>query len=235
MGNLFQNRYRIHTARAEWHGYDGGIYFVTICTAGREHYFGEIETEKEPFMQLSPIGQYANQLMMNITILYPHVEIPLFVIMPNHIHAIIYIDGEAIGGTNAKGEMKGGDNENAINVGNDGDAMKGGNNGDAMNRVSTGGVTGKHNPMVTNCLGTVVRGLKARVTRWAGIPFDFTVMVFLLGLSTGQRATEGGFVAVVATVYEVDELQVVESHALVAVGSHVANHDAFNHGCGANC
>ena len=87
--------------------------------------------------------------------------------MPNHIHAIIYIDGEAIAGTNAKDAMNVGDNENA---------MKGGNNGDAMNRVSTGGFAGKHNPMVTNCLGTVVRGLKARVTRWANqnnIPFGW--------------------------------------------------------------
>ena len=64
---------------------------------------------------------------------------------------------------------------------------------------------------------------------------DFAVEVILLWLGTGQRATEGGFVAVVATIYEVGELQVVESHALVAVGCHVANHDAFNHGCGANC
>lgn len=167
MEDLFHNRYRIQTARAEWHGYDGGIYFVTICTIGREHYFGEIETEQEPFMRLSPVGSFANQLIANVTAFYPHVEIPLFVIMPNHIHAIIYIDGEAIAGTNAK---------DAMNIGNDGDAMKGGNNGDAMNRVSTGGVTGKHNPMVTNCLGTVVRGLKARVTRWANqnnIPFGW--------------------------------------------------------------
>ena len=176
MDNLFQNRYRIQTARAEWHGYDGGIYFVTICTAGREHYFGEIETDKEPFMRLSPVGSFANQLIANVTAFYPHVEIPLFVIMPNHIHAIIYIDGEAIGGTNAKDKMNERNNGDAMNVGNDGDAMKGGNNGDAMNRVSTGGVTGKHNPMVTNCLGTVVRGLKARVTRWANqnnIPFGW--------------------------------------------------------------
>ncbi len=70
-------------------------------------------------MQLSPIGQYANQLIMDITIVYPHVEIPLFVIMPNHIHAIIYIDGEAIWDMNSG---------NALNIGND---------GDAMNRVST--------------------------------------------------------------------------------------------------
>ena len=109
-------------------------------------------------MQLSPIGQYANQLIMDITIVYPHVEIPLFVIMPNHIHAIIYIDGEAIWDMNSG---------NALNIGND---------GDAMNRVSTGGVTGKLNPMVSNCLGTVVRRLKARITRWANqnnIPFGW--------------------------------------------------------------
>ena len=72
-----------------------------------------------------------------------------YVIMPNHIHAIIFIDGEAIWDMNAK------------------DTKKGEDNGDAMNRVSTGGVTGWHNPMVTNCLGTVIRGLKARITRWA--------------------------------------------------------------------
>lgn len=107
MDDLFQNRYRIQTARAEWHGYDGGIYFVTICTAGREHYFGEIETGTEPIMRLSPTGQYANQLITNITPLYPHVEIPLFVIMPNHIHSIIYIDGGAILGVNCQRRNEG--------------------------------------------------------------------------------------------------------------------------------
>ena len=38
----FQNRFRIPSARANWHDYNGGIYFVTICTKNREHYFGEI-------------------------------------------------------------------------------------------------------------------------------------------------------------------------------------------------
>ena len=104
-------------------------------------------------MRLFPVGSFANQLIANVTAFYPHVEIPLFVIMPNHIHAIIYIDGEAIAGTNAKDAMNIGNDGDAMKGGNNGDAMKGGNNGDAMNRVSTGGVTGKHNPMITNCLG----------------------------------------------------------------------------------
>ena len=85
-------------------------------------------------------------------------EIPLFVVMPNHIHSIVYIDRDIWGMTG-------------------GDAMNNGVIGDAMNRVSTGGgITGRYNPMVTNCLGTVIRRLKARVTRLSnqnGIPFGW--------------------------------------------------------------
>ena len=38
----FRNRFRIQSARANWHNYDGRAYFVTICTHGRKHYFGKI-------------------------------------------------------------------------------------------------------------------------------------------------------------------------------------------------
>ena len=85
----FQNKYRIKSARATWHDYNGGIYFITICTKNREHSFGEIETG---IMQLSEIGKYASKNLQNINIHYPYAEIPLFVVMPNHIHAIVFID-----------------------------------------------------------------------------------------------------------------------------------------------
>ena len=45
MSEKYQNQYRIPSARAPWHGYDGCVYFVTICTKNREHYFGEITTD----------------------------------------------------------------------------------------------------------------------------------------------------------------------------------------------
>ncbi len=48
----------------------------------------------EPQMQLSSIGQYAHEQFVNVKTHYPYAEIPLFVIMPNHIHAIVVIDGE---------------------------------------------------------------------------------------------------------------------------------------------
>ena len=36
MANLYQNRFRIESARATWHDYNGGIYFITICTAHKQ-------------------------------------------------------------------------------------------------------------------------------------------------------------------------------------------------------
>ena len=40
--DLFRNKYRIPSARADWHDYNIGYYFITICTDKRIHYFGEI-------------------------------------------------------------------------------------------------------------------------------------------------------------------------------------------------
>lgn len=106
----FQNKYCIPSARANWHGYNGGVYFVTICTKNREHYLGEIthccrdvarictdvarNVSTEPQMQLSQIGQYAYNQFINVKTHYPYAEIPLFVVMPDHIHAIVTIDGD---------------------------------------------------------------------------------------------------------------------------------------------
>ena len=87
----FRNYYRIPSARAAWHDYNGGIYFVTICTKNREHFFGRILNE---VMELSDIGEYTWNCIQNVPQHNPYAEIPLFVIMPNHIHAIVIIDGD---------------------------------------------------------------------------------------------------------------------------------------------
>ena len=90
----FQNKYRIPSARAAWHDYNGGTYFVTICTHGREHYFGEIAIDNngEPKMNLSEIGNIADECWRSIPQHFPHVQVPLWVIMPNHIHGILIIN-----------------------------------------------------------------------------------------------------------------------------------------------
>ena len=84
----FQNKYRIESARAEWHDYNGGIYFVTICTKDRENFFGEIENGT---MILSGIGKYTDRCIGELTQHNPYAEIPQYVIMPNHLHLIVVI------------------------------------------------------------------------------------------------------------------------------------------------
>lgn len=87
----FKNKYRIPSARAKWHSYDGGLYFITICTKNKQHYFGSIKNSE---MHLSKIGQYVNESIEAVTDHYPFAEIPLFVIMPNHLHLIVSITAD---------------------------------------------------------------------------------------------------------------------------------------------
>ena len=74
--------------RAKWHNYNGADYFVTICTGGRINYFGSIVDGKT---QLTAVGEYAKQCIEKIGVIYKNVQVPLYVIMPNHIHLIIIV------------------------------------------------------------------------------------------------------------------------------------------------
>ena len=42
--------------------------------------------------RLSEIGQYVDEQIRYIQVHHPYCEIPLWVVMPNHIHLIVYID-----------------------------------------------------------------------------------------------------------------------------------------------
>ena len=90
---LFHNKFRIPSARADWHDYNGGAYFVTICTQNREHFFGEIKNGE---MRLSEIGEYADQNIPEITQHNPYAEIPLWVVMPDHVHTIVIINHDKL-------------------------------------------------------------------------------------------------------------------------------------------
>ena len=79
--------------RAKWHDYNGAEYFVTICTKNRLHFFGEVV---DGAMQLTDVGNHASQCIMKISEIHPDVEVPLFVVMPNHIHMVILLDGTKV-------------------------------------------------------------------------------------------------------------------------------------------
>ena len=89
MTEKYQNRYRIASARASWWNYGwAGAYFITICTANREHYFGQIVNDK---MILSPCGILADVFWHEIINHTNNVELGAFVVMPNHIHGILIL------------------------------------------------------------------------------------------------------------------------------------------------
>ena len=73
--------------RAQWHDYNGAEYFVTICTKDRAHYFGCVHNGQT---QLTPVGECLKREIENTENLrHGAASIPLYVIMPNHVHLIV--------------------------------------------------------------------------------------------------------------------------------------------------
>ena len=77
-----------HAFRAEWHDYNSGIYFVTICSKDKQHIFGKI---KDSIMILSDIGKIVEHCLLDISNHHTNVELWNHVIMPNHIHMVINV------------------------------------------------------------------------------------------------------------------------------------------------
>ncbi|MDA9128979.1 transposase [Candidatus Gracilibacteria bacterium] len=68
-----------------------GYYFITICTKGRIHYFGDVV---EGNVILNDYGEAAEECWGNIVEHYEGIELDEFIIMPNHIHGIIIVGNE---------------------------------------------------------------------------------------------------------------------------------------------
>ena len=74
-------------------GYDyasEGAYFVTMCTRDRECLFGRMENGK---MICNRYGQIALACWQDIPGHFNHVLLDEYVVMPNHVHGIIWING----------------------------------------------------------------------------------------------------------------------------------------------
>lgn len=72
-----------------WDYRNPGLYFITICTEERRHYFGEI---KDGIMGLSVPGCVAWHFWRQIPQHQSNVKLDAFVVMPNHLHGIIGIE-----------------------------------------------------------------------------------------------------------------------------------------------
>ncbi len=95
------NPQKHHRRSIRLQGYDytqAGAYFITICTWQRECLFGNIINNE---MQLSRYGEAVQFNWHYLPRRYPHVLLDAFVIMPNHVHGIIFLTDDHV--TNISG------------------------------------------------------------------------------------------------------------------------------------
>jgi len=65
-----------------------GAYFITLCTYRREPLFGQV---KNGAVDLSPVGELAEACWLSIEDHFSNVRLDEFVIMPNHLHGLIFL------------------------------------------------------------------------------------------------------------------------------------------------
>jgi|SRR6185312_7516559 len=124
----FKGKFRIASTRLPgWDYGSHGLYYITICTKDRVHYFGDIvqnhvethnyaslqnknidtdthnyaslqnknigtDTHNYASLRMTSIGEIAHKNWLDIPNHFPFVELDAFVVMPNHLHGILFIN-----------------------------------------------------------------------------------------------------------------------------------------------
>jgi REP element-mobilizing transposase RayT len=86
--------HRHHRRSIRLSGYDysrAGAYFVTVCTQDRTCLFGEVVDGK---MRVNEFGQIVREEWLRTAEIRDNVNMDLFVVMPNHLHAILWLADE---------------------------------------------------------------------------------------------------------------------------------------------
>ena len=68
-----------------------GAYFITICTKDRKQILSKIVGDGFPVPNLP--GRIAEEMIEQVMIRYPSVSVDKYVIMPDHIHLLLRIEG----------------------------------------------------------------------------------------------------------------------------------------------
>ena len=76
-----------------------GYYFITICTKEKRCFFGDPQT-------LNDAGRIAQQMLEEIPIHFQGVRVDKFVVMPNHIHAILILEDSKANLSDVVGQYK---------------------------------------------------------------------------------------------------------------------------------
>ncbi|HET54224.1 MAG TPA: hypothetical protein ENN33_03295 [Ignavibacteria bacterium] len=117
-------------------------YYVTICTHKHIHHFGEVKNGE---MILNEFGKMTNKFLEEIPSHYSTVELDEYIVMPNHIHAIIIINDVGVDHHRPR------TNDNNRNI--------------AKNDIISVGVEDIR-PLRRTNLSNVIKGFKIGVTKW---------------------------------------------------------------------
>ena len=77
-----------------------GGYFLTICTSERRNYFWAnvgATIGRPQDVALSSYGTIVDEAINNISSIYPAIDIDCYVIMPDHIHLLLFIRTDEYG------------------------------------------------------------------------------------------------------------------------------------------
>ena len=76
-----------------------GAYSVTICTDWRKQLFGQVTDGR---MALNAAGRAVEGVWNELPAHYPHVELDVFVVMPDHVHGIVvFVGGDSEAGADS--------------------------------------------------------------------------------------------------------------------------------------
>ena len=91
MGELFSRR---PTRLPSYNYSENGIYFLTLCAKDKKKLFSEVVgggVLDAPKINLTPIGTIVEKYIHSINNA-KNIYVEKYVIMPNHIHMLIYVD-----------------------------------------------------------------------------------------------------------------------------------------------
>ncbi|PYY15266.1 MAG: hypothetical protein DMG61_07450 [Acidobacteria bacterium] len=92
---LFRGKYRVESARLAGYDYRAeGWYFVTICTKDKLCVFGDVYGFN---VNLTRSGEIAHTCWQQIPQHHRGVQLDQFIVMPNHVHGIVILEGRMDG------------------------------------------------------------------------------------------------------------------------------------------
>ena len=80
--------YRVSPRLQSFDYAEGGTFFITICTYEKRCIFGDVI---EGQMRLNDIGSIADSQWALTSAIRPDIELDEFQVMPNHLHAILFV------------------------------------------------------------------------------------------------------------------------------------------------